>query len=143
MGTKQCLDLQMCYCRRNCDQPIIFYLFVRKHSNFNWWEWMADIVFFVGCLILYDVLTLDVGDLPTPHKDLEFSNPASTQLIWQLHLYVASIKVGWANSKLLHMILINDDGLWSFLRCSTLFFKANHFSVLNCFFHWHIPEYIF
>lgn len=42
---------------------------------------MADIVFFVGCLILYDVLTLDVGDLPTPHKDLEFSNPASTQLI--------------------------------------------------------------
>lgn len=124
----------MCYCSRNCDQLIIFYLFVRKHSNLNWWEWMTNIVFSVGRLILYYVLTLDVGDMPTPDKDLEFSNPANTQLIRQLHLCVASIKVGWANNKLWHMMLISDDGLWSFLRYSTLKYKTNHFSILNCFF---------
>lgn len=55
---------------------------------------MTNIVFSVGRLILYYVLTLDVGDMPAPDKDLEFSNPANTQLIRQLHLCVASIKVG-------------------------------------------------
>lgn len=82
LGTKQCLDLQICYCSRNRDQSLIFYLIFRKHSKINCWEWNTKIIFFVTHVILYSVPSLHVGEMPSPEKDLQFSNPVNTQLIW-------------------------------------------------------------
>lgn len=53
LGTKQCLNLQICFCNRNYDQSLIFYLIFGKHSKINWWGWITKIIFFVTHLILY------------------------------------------------------------------------------------------